>query len=121
MDNFKPKIINNDKNKEEKITKKQLSQISELHKKYKTMTSENLSKYFKEKDGKYWKEYHNLIELNEKTFEEDKIPVNQVIKYLETKRNKRIKKVADLGCGLARIYKHFENKEKCLRLYHSHR
>jgi ubiquinone/menaquinone biosynthesis C-methylase UbiE len=74
------------------------------------MSSENLSKHFREDNGKYWKEYHELVKQNEKTYQEDKIPVNQVIQYLETKKNKRIKKVADLGCGLARIYKHFENK-----------
>jgi superfamily II DNA or RNA helicase len=115
MEKFQPKIVNNHDKSEtktsNKITKKQLSKISELHKKYKTMSSENLSKYFRENDGENWKEYHKLIELNEKTYEENKIPVNQVIKYLETKKNKKIKKVADLGCGLARIYKHFQNKD----------
>ena len=74
------------------------------------MKSTNLAKHFTEDNGKYWKEYHELVQQNEKTYQEDKIPVNQVIQYLETKKNKRIKKVADLGCGLARIYKHFQNK-----------
>ena len=65
--------------------------MSELHKKYKTMKSSNLAKHFTEDNGKYWKEYHELVQQNEKTYQEDKIPVNQVIQYLESKKNKRIK------------------------------
>ena len=112
MHTFKPKLINKEKTTNDNDNQQQpmLSPISELHKKYKTMKSENLAKHFTEDNGKYWKEYHELVQQNEKTYQQDKIPVNQVIQYLETKKNKRIKKVADLGCGLARIYKHFQSK-----------
>ena len=112
MHTFKPKLINKDKQKDDNNDNTQpiLSPISKLHKKYKSMKSSNLAKHFTEDNGKYWKEYHELVQQNEKTYQEDKIPVNQVIQYLETKKNKKIKKVADLGCGLARIYKHFQNK-----------
>jgi SAM-dependent methyltransferase len=111
MHTFKPKQINKEKtNNNDNIQQPILSQMSELHKKYKTMKSSNLAKHFTENNGKYWKEYHELVQQNEQTYQEDKIPVNQVIQYLETKKNKRIKKVADLGCGLARIYKYFQNK-----------
>ena len=112
MHTFKPKLINKEKTTNDNDTQQQpiLSLISKLHKKYKSMKSSNLAKHFTEDNGKYWKEYHELVQQNEKTYQEDKIPVNQVIQYLETKKNKKIKKVADLGCGLARIYKHFQNK-----------
>jgi SAM-dependent methyltransferase len=111
MHTFKPKQINKDKQTtNDNNTQPILSPISKLHKKYKSMKSSNLAKHFTEDNGKYWKEYHELVQQNEQTYQEDKIPVNQVIQYLETKKNKRIKKVADLGCGLARIYKHFQNK-----------
>ena len=111
MHTFKPKQINKDKQTiNDNNTQPILSRMSELHKKYKTMKSSNLSKHFTEDNGKYWREYHDLVKQNEQTYQQDKIPVNQVIQYLETKKNKRIKKVADLGCGLARIYKHFQNK-----------
>jgi len=117
MDTFQPRIINSklEKNTETNSTtqhsSKPLSDISKLHIKYKNMSSHNLSKYFQEEDGKNWKEYHELVQLKEQSYEQDKIPVNQVIKYLETKKNKKIKKVADLGCGLARIYKYFQDKK----------
>ena len=109
---FKPKQINKEQRTDNNNNIQQpiLSRMSELHKKYKTMKSSNLAKHFTEDNGKYWKEYHELVQQNEQTYQQDKIPVNQVIQYLETKKNKRIKKVADLGCGLARIYKHFQNK-----------
>ena len=107
---FKPKQINKKTTNNNNIQQPILSPISKLHKKYKSMKSSNLAKHFTEDNGKYWREYHELVQQNEKTYQENKIPVNQVIKYLETKKNKRIKKVADLGCGLARIYKYFQSK-----------
>jgi SAM-dependent methyltransferase len=107
---FKPKQINKKTTNNNNIQQPILSPISKLHKKYKSMKSSNLAKHFTEDNGKYWKEYHELVQQNEQTYQQDKIPVNQVIQYLETKKNKRIKKVADLGCGLARIYKYFQNK-----------
>jgi SAM-dependent methyltransferase len=110
---IKPKENKNlDTQQKNKTTsQKQLSELSELHKKYKTMNSENMYNYFKD-DKPKWEEYHKISESNEKSFQEDEIPRNKMIKYLtELKGNKR-KIIADLGCGYAKINKYFENSQR---------
>ena len=87
------------------------SQMSILHKQYKTMTSENLHNLFNDSPDK-WKEYHKLAENNETSFiEQDEIPHKQIIRYLEKLNIKRKKYIADLGCGKARIAEYFKDNK----------
>ena len=93
---------------EKKEERKQIvrSKISELHKIYKRQTSQNLNNYFKEHPEK-WDEYHKISKENEKSFPEEEIPRNKMIKYLEQIPGSKQKVIADLGCGFAEINKHF--------------
>jgi ubiquinone/menaquinone biosynthesis C-methylase UbiE len=111
MDNIQPKIkIKNKETYEQKKNKSQ-SILSTLHKKYKTMNSTNLHKYFKE-NREDWIDYHTIAEENEKSFPEEEIPYNRVIKYLENIPGRRKKTVVDLGCGKARVAEHFKNNKR---------
>ena len=85
--------------------------MSELHKKYKTMTSENLHKHFEE-NPKDWEDYHKISKENEKSFPEEEIPRNIMIKYLEKLPGKKQKIIADLGCGLGEINDYFQNNKR---------
>ena len=87
------------------------SEISVLHQKYKTMTSQNLNTYFKE-DSSKWEEYHKISKDNEESFPEDEIPRNKMIRYLEKLPGKKDKVVADLGCGFAEINEHFKSDSR---------
>jgi superfamily II DNA or RNA helicase len=83
-----------------------LSQISTLHKDYKTLHSQNLSKRFKENPAE-WHEYHRLSEENERAFG-DEVPYKRVIHYIQKAYpNKKRRSIVDLGCGTARVAKHF--------------
>jgi hypothetical protein len=82
---------------------RKLARISELHKKYITMTSTNLHDYFQD-DSKKWDEYHEIMEKNEESFELQDIPYNIAIKFLNDTPGKKKKVVADLGCGKAKVY-----------------
>jgi superfamily II DNA or RNA helicase len=79
------------------------SQLSELHKKYKTMNSANLHKHFQD-NRQDWDNYHKIAEENEKTFPDGEIPYQRIIQELEKIQTKRTKVVADMGCGTARVY-----------------
>jgi len=92
------------KNKKERVK----TEISILHQRYKTLTSNNLHNEFKNNED-LWVSYHKIAEENEKTFPENKIPRNKIIEELEKIKTKRTKKVIDMGCGKAYISKHFEN------------
>ena len=87
------------------------SEISVLHQKYKTLTSQNLNTLFKENPEK-WDEYHKISKDNEESFPEDEIPRNKMIKYLENIPGKKQKVIADLGCGFAEINQHFVNNPR---------
>ena len=87
------------------------SVLSELHKKYKTMTSNNLHKHFDE-NPKDWEDYHKISQTNEKSFPEEEIPRNLMIKYLENIPGKKQKIVADLGCGFAEINEYFKENDR---------
>ena len=88
------------------------SELSDLHQKYKTMTSQNLHNLFKN-DKKKWEEYHSISKSNEETFPTDSIPRNVIINYLENNiPSENPKVVADLGCGYAEISQHFKDSKK---------
>lgn len=85
------------------------SELSQLHKDYKTKRSDNLHEEFQE-DPELWHHYHKIAEANEETFPTESIPRNQIIQELEKIKMKRThsKQVIDMGCGKAYISKHFQ-------------
>ena len=87
------------------------SELSQLHKEYKTKNSQNLNTYFKENPEK-WEEYHKISKENEESFPEEEIPRNKMIKYLENLPGKKKKIIADLGCGFAEINQHFQDNSR---------
>lgn len=100
--------------KEESIEEKKIrisSEISLLHKKYKTMNSNNLHKEFNE-NPQLWTDYHNISEENEKSFPEEEIPRNKIIQELCKLKTKRPYTVLDLGCGKAHINNYFKNDRR---------
>jgi ribosomal RNA-processing protein 8 len=87
------------------------SKLSELHKQYKTLNSNNLHKLFNNKP-ELWEEYHEIAEQNEKGFvEQDEVPFKRIIRYLENMKIGRKKYIVDLGCGKARVSKYFKDNE----------
>jgi len=87
------------------------SVMSELHKKYKTMNSENLHKHFQE-NPKDWKDYHKISKENEKSFPTEEIPRNIIIEHLNKLPGKKQKIIADLGCGEGEINDYFKNNTR---------
>ena len=82
------------------------SELSVLHQRYKSLTSENLAAEFAAHPAA-WHAYHALSEKNEESFPTDEIPRNVVIRKLGELRTRRAKSVVDLGCGKAWIARHF--------------
>ena len=113
---IKPKTENEIQYEKKAIINK--SEMSELHQKYKSMTSANLYDFFKNNPSK-WNDYHKLSKDNEKSFPEDEIPRNNMIKYLEDLPGKKEKVIADLGCGSAEINQHFKDKDNTRFKFHN--
>jgi superfamily II DNA or RNA helicase len=103
----KIKVIDTDEENKIKV----MSEISQLHKQYKTMTSKNLNKLFKS-DKTIWENYHEISEENEKSFPKDEIPRNKIIYELDKIKTKRTKIVVDMGCGKAQIAQHFKKDKR---------
>ena len=112
-DMSKPEIKPKKTESEIKVERQQRAQseLSKLHKEYKTKNSQNLNIYFKENPEK-WEEYHKISKENEESFPEEEIPRNKIIKYLENLPGKKKKVVADLGCGFAEINQHFKDNSR---------
>ena len=106
--NIQPKTETSN-NKTKQIPPK--SVMSELHKKYKTMSSENLHKHFQE-NPKDWEDYHKISKENEKSFPTEEIPRNVIIDYLNELRGTKQKIIADLGCGEGEINDYFKNNNR---------
>jgi hypothetical protein len=87
------------------------SQLSLLHKEYKTLRSDNLNHTFK-KNPQLWEDYHRIAEENEKSFPEEGIPRNRIIEELKQIKTKRTKKVVDMGCGKGFISKYFKDDKR---------
>lgn len=107
-DMTKPILVNEEIKKQDKDINivKTHSELSILHKKYKTMNSNNLHNHFTETPSD-WENYHKISKENEESFPEDEIPRNKMSKYLETLSGTKGKIIADLGCGYAEICKKF--------------
>jgi superfamily II DNA or RNA helicase len=86
------------------------SEISELHQKYKTLTSVNLHYRF-DQDPTLWHKYHALAEANEASFPTEQIPRNRIIQLLDKLKTKT-KQVVDMGCGKAQIAEHFRGDKR---------
>lgn len=84
------------------------TEISELHKRYKTMNSTNLHNEFVN-DTSTWFKYHDIAAKNEEGFPEHEIPRNRIIAELGKIKQRAHKNVVDLGCGLAQIAKQFKD------------
>jgi ubiquinone/menaquinone biosynthesis C-methylase UbiE len=84
------------------------SELSQLHQKYKTLTSEHLRQTFDETPS-LWHTYHAISEENETSFPEQEIPRNRIIQELAKIKSKRTKLVVDMGCGKAHIARHFQD------------
>ena len=95
------------------------SELSVLHQRYKSLTSQNLRKEFTENPD-LWAKYHEISEENEKSFPEDGIPRNRIIAELNKIQTKRTKSVVDMGCGKAQIAQHFTNDHRFQFINYDH-
>jgi superfamily II DNA or RNA helicase len=82
------------------------SELSQLHKEFKTLRSDNLHDKFK-KNPEIWHNYHAISEANEESFPTEEIPRNRIIQKLGSLKFKKTKQVVDMGCGNAQIAEHF--------------
>ena len=83
-----------------------LSELSQLHKHYKPMRSDNLNGQFNQ-NPELWHTYHAISEANETSFPTEEIPRNRIIQKLGSLKSRNPKKVVDMGCGKAQISEHF--------------
>jgi superfamily II DNA or RNA helicase len=95
------------------------SELSVLHQRYKTLTSQNLQKEFQE-TPELWHKYHAISEENEKSFPDEYIPRNRIIKELNEIKGKRTRSVVDMGCGKAQIADHFANDKRFSFINYDH-
>lgn len=85
------------------------SKLSEYHKQYKVMRSDNLHKFFQENPSEFEK-YHDCAAENESSYDDQsEIPLNKIIDMLDNNRHKKTKTLLDLGCGpVAKIKLNFD-------------
>jgi hypothetical protein len=95
------------------------SELSILHQRYKTLTSQNLQKEFQENPD-LWNKYHTISEENEKSFPDECIPRNSIIQELTQTNTKRTRSVVDMGCGKAQIADHFANDSRFSFINYDH-
>ena len=95
------------------------SELSVLHQRYKTLTSQNLQKEFQETPD-LWHRYHAISEENEKSFPDEGIPRNKIIQELTEIKTKRTRSVVDMGCGKAQIAEHFVNDTRFSFINYDH-
>jgi hypothetical protein len=95
------------------------SELSILHQRYKTLTSQNLQREFQE-TPELWHKYHAISEENEKSFPEESIPRNRIIQELNEIKTNRTRSVVDMGCGKAQISDHFANDRRFSFINYDH-
>jgi hypothetical protein len=95
------------------------SELSVLHQRYKTLTSQNLQKEFQE-TPELWHKYHAISEENEKSFPNEGIPRNRIINEMTEIKGKRTRSVVDMGCGKAQIADHFTNDSRFTFINYDH-
>ena len=63
-------------------------------------------------NNKLWHKYHDNRDISFLGYDnQNEIPLNKIIKYLETKKNRKLK-ILDLGCGRNLIKEKFKNNTK---------
>ena len=107
---IKPKKESLTKETNEQRKQRKISEYQELTKKMSIQKSDNTNKMFKDKP-ELWEQYHEARDFSFQGYEQDEIPVNKIISYLETKKNHRLK-ILDLGCGRNLIKEHFKDNIK---------
>jgi SAM-dependent methyltransferase/ribosome modulation factor len=95
------------------------SELEVLHRRYKRLTSKNLQKEFQD-TPELWHKYHAISEENEKSFPDEGIPRNCVIKEINEIKGKRTRLVVDMGCGKAHIADHFINDKRFIFINYDH-
>jgi ubiquinone/menaquinone biosynthesis C-methylase UbiE len=76
-----------------------------------TQKSDTTNEMFKQMP-KLWEQYHDARDFSFKGYDnQNEIPVNKIISYLETKKNHKLK-ILDLGCGRNLISEHFYENHK---------
>ena len=84
------------------------SQYQELGRKM-TIQKSQTTKLMFETDPNLWHTYHNSRDFSFKGYDDqDQIPLNKIISYLETKKHYKLK-ILDLGCGRNLISNHFKS------------
>jgi ribosomal RNA-processing protein 8 len=95
------------------------SELSTLHQRYKTLSSQNLRAEFTA-DPELWHKYHEISQANEQSFPEDEIPRNRIIQELNKIKTKRTKRVVDMGCGKAEIAQYFATDSRFQFINYDH-
>ena len=103
----------------EQRQKRTKSELSVLHQRYKTLTSQNLQKEFQE-TPELWHRYHAISEENENSFPKESIPRNRIIQDMNERQGKRTQIVVDMGCGKAQIADHFANDKRFTFINYDH-
>jgi len=99
----------NKENKENKV-KRELSEYQELSKRMSIQNSKTTKLMFEDK--KLWHKYHDARDISFMGYDnQDEIPLNKIIEYLETKKNRKLK-ILDLGCGRNEIKRKFKENKK---------
>jgi hypothetical protein len=110
----KPKIKTIDepiKETEVQRVQRQQSEYQELTKKMATQKSETTNQMFTTTPS-LWHSYHDSRDFSFKGYDnQDDIPLNKIIKYLETKKSHKLN-ILDLGCGRNLIQEHFKDNKK---------
>jgi superfamily II DNA or RNA helicase/ribosome modulation factor len=119
MKSKEPKESKVKKESSEQKRERVKSELSDLHKKYKTLTSDNLRKLFAD-DPSLWLTYHSISEENEKSFPEDGIPRNRIIRELNKIKTNRQRVVVDMGCGKAQISEFFKTDTRFKFINYDH-
>ena len=110
---------NSKKESTEQKRERSKTEISVLHQRYKSLSSQNLNKEFNEKP-ELWHTYHEISEENEESFPEEEIPRNRIIQELDKIGVKRTKLVVDMGCGKAQVAQHFQNDKRFKFINYDH-
>jgi hypothetical protein len=103
----KPKTESNTKSN----IKMQISEYQEIGRKMSLQNSANTNKMFQD-NNKLWHLYHDYRDYSFEGYDnQDEIPVNRIISYLESKLKYKLD-ILDLGCGRNQITEHFKINSK---------
>ena len=96
-----------------------ISEYQKLSRKISSQKSSTTAQMFTT-DKTLWHQYHDYRDHSFKGYDnKDEIPINKIIKYLESKSKYKMK-ILDLGCGRNLIKEHFKNNKKFLIVGYDH-